>query len=75
MSDLRSLYVAQDRVARWSAESENASARLELARMEERMAYLISQHEPVHSLQIDREVLRTLLTFVRHGRGLPKDSK
>ena len=55
-----------DEVRRWSAERENATARLELARTHECCRLLISQHDPVHSLGIDRSVLKVLLDFVRH---------
>lgn len=67
MSDLSDLFSAQDKTKRWQAESENAHARLELARIEERCAYLISQHEPVAMLKIDREVLRAIFKYLRHG--------
>lgn len=53
-------------VKRWSAERENADARLELARMREAMALLLTQHEPVASLNVNRDELRVLLNFVRH---------
>ena len=48
--DLVHLYNAEDRTRRWRAESENAAARLELAKRDENAARLLSQHEPVHSL-------------------------
>lgn len=64
--DLSALFRAQDDVARWRAERENATARLELAQQREAMAFLISQHEPLHSLGIDRKAMATLLAFVRH---------
>lgn len=53
-------------VRRWLAEGENASARLELARMRECCKLLVSQHDPVHSLGIDRGALKVLLDFVQH---------
>ncbi len=53
-------------VRRWLAEGENASARLELARMRECCRLLVSQHDPVHSLGIDRVALSVLLDFVQH---------
>lgn len=65
-NDLTALFDAQEQVRRWSAESENASARLELARTKEARAFLLSQHEPVASLGIDRNVLRVLLAFTAH---------
>ena len=66
MNDLANLYSAHDHVARWKAEGENASARLSLARASEARAYLLSQHEPVASLGLDRNVLRVLLNFTAH---------
>ena len=67
MSDLAVLFSAYEKVARRVAEFENASARLELARIEEHCAYLISQHEPVASLKLDRERLRLVLNYIRYG--------
>lgn len=64
MSDLSELFSEQEKVARWRAESENANARLQLARM---CARLISQHEPVAALGLDRERLRLALNYIRHG--------
>jgi len=51
---------------RWTAERENASARLELAKMRECCALLVSQYDPVFSLGIDRAKLKVLLAFVQH---------
>lgn len=65
-NDLSTLFSAGTEVSRWRAEGENASARLEIARTKEARAYLLSQHEPVASLGIDREVLRVLLNFTAH---------
>lgn len=65
--DITALLRTEGDVRRWQAESENASARLEISRMHRNIAYLISQHEPVNSLGVDREKLRALLGFVRHG--------
>ena len=55
-----------DTVRRWMAEYENASAQLELARTRECCALLLSQHDPVYSLGVDRARLKVLLDFVRH---------
>ena len=55
-----------DEVRRWESERENATARLELARIRECCKLLVSQHDPVHSLGIDRDALRILLEFVQH---------
>lgn len=75
MSDLENLYHAQEHTRHWRAECENASARLELAQWKERMAQLMSQYQPVASLELDRERLRLALEFVRHGdiRRLDRD--
>ena len=67
MSDLAHLFHAQDRTKRWRAEWENASARMELAQHEERIAHLLSQHEPVASLGLDRERLGLALAYIQHG--------
>jgi hypothetical protein len=55
-----------DAVRRWMAERENASARLELARTRECCSLLISQHDPVFSMGIDRDALKILLGFIAH---------
>lgn len=67
MSDLATLFSAQGDVRRWSAERENASARLDIARSNEACAHLLSSHEPIASLDINREVMRVLLSYVRHA--------
>lgn len=67
ITDLLDLYRAHDSVSRWKAERENADARLQLARHEECIAHLLSQHEPVASLGLDREKLRFALDYIRHG--------
>lgn len=67
MSDLSDLFAAQDKTRRWRAERENASARYELALIEERCAMLISQYEPINSIGIDREKLRLVFRFLRNG--------
>lgn len=66
MSDLERLFACQNKTARWRAERENATARYELAQADEAMAFLLSQHEPVHTLGIDRNALRVLFAFVKH---------
>lgn len=65
--DLQRIFSAQEEKRRWRAERENASARVELATVNESCAILLSSHEPVASLGIDRKVLRVLLHYVRHG--------
>lgn len=66
-NDFGTLMFAQNNIERWKAERENATARLELAQMNERIAHLVSQHEPVASLGLDRERLRIALRFIQHG--------
>jgi hypothetical protein len=67
MSDLITLFRAEENQARWKAESENASARWQLASIDKNCAYLISQAEPVNRLGINREHLRIILAYIRHG--------
>lgn len=67
MSDLSILFYREEEVRRWRAESENASARLELAQIRKRMAFFISQHEPLHGLNLDREAVRKVFTFIERG--------
>ena len=67
MSDLSRLFHNQDITRRWSAENDNASARLQLAQRDERMSYLISQHEPLAKMDLDREKLRLLFHYIKHG--------
>ena len=55
-----------DAVRRWKAEGENAAARLDLERTRECCRLLISQYDPVHSLEVDRKKLKVLLDFVLH---------
>jgi len=55
-----------DAARRWMAERENAAARLDLERTQECCRLLVSQHDPVFSLGIDRDALKVLLSFVQH---------
>ena len=73
MSDLSTLFYREEEVRRWKAEAENAHARLEIAHMRERMAMLLSQHEPVNSLNIDREALRKIFGFVELNRPIEEE--
>lgn len=66
MNEFGMYHSNNDTVRRWMAEYENASARLELARTRECCALLLSQHDPVYSLGVDRARLKVLLDFVRH---------
>ena len=67
MSDLQRLFTAQDHELRWMAERENATARLEIARVRKHAATLISQHEPLVSIGVDREKLRAIFEYLFHG--------
>jgi len=67
MSDFSQLMIDEERVRRWNAESENADARLEIANAQRNCSFLISQHQPVERLGIDREKLRLLLAYIWHG--------
>lgn len=66
-NDLGDMFAADEVMRRWTAERENASARLELARAARCRAYLLSQHEPVATLGINRDDLRVLMHFLAHG--------
>jgi len=67
MTDFSMLCSEHDRVDRWRAEVESANANLQIARINERCASLISLHEPLASLGLDRERVRLILSYVRHG--------
>jgi len=67
MNNLYTLFRAQEQSARWKCEIENATARYELAKINEHCAFLISQHEPIASLKLDRERLRIVFKYLKHG--------
>ena len=67
MSDLELLFKAEEEVAKWKAERNYTTARLEIATMRKNMRYLISQHEPLNSSDIDREKLRYIFSYIEHG--------
>jgi hypothetical protein len=50
------------------AESNAASINVELRLMRERCAELMSQHEPLAGLGVDRELVRQVLHYVQCGR-------
>lgn len=50
------------------AEYNAASIRIELRLIHERCAELISQHEPLASLGVNRELVRQVLHYVQCGR-------
>ena len=55
-----------DAVRRWTAERDNADARMQLAAVRECCKLLVSQADPVQTLGIDRDALKVLLDFVQH---------
>ena len=65
--DLSTAFKHRDDQARWKAERENATARLELAQIRERLALVLSQHEPVANLLLDRDDLRLVIDYIRTG--------
>lgn len=67
-NDLAMAFKERDNVTRWMAEGENATTRLEMAQLKERLWLILSQHEPVASLGLDRDKLRIVLDFIRTGR-------
>lgn len=67
MSDLELLFKAEEKVNRWEAECNYASAQLDLALIRRNMRHLISQHEPLNSLGVDRDKLRAIFSYVEHG--------
>lgn len=69
MSDLELLFKAEDKVTRWIAERNYASAQLDLATMRRNMRCLISQHEPLNSIDIDRDKLRIIFSYIEHGNA------
>jgi hypothetical protein len=71
MSDFQALMLAQANTRAASNAYEAASLRLELCRMRERIAHLNSQAEPLGTLDIDREKVRQVLTYVSCGRLKP----
>jgi hypothetical protein len=71
-TDLATMFKHQDEQRRWKAERENASARLELAQIRTRLAEVLSQHQPVASLDINRDDLRKVIDYIRTGRIQPE---
>lgn len=75
MSDLQDLFHQHDKVARWEAERENASARLELAKIHERLASVKSQHQPIADItsmsMSPRDMILHAAHFVVYGKFPP----
>ena len=67
MSDLSLLFKSQEKVSRWKAELNYASAQLNVELMKRNMRFLISQHEPLSLFDIDRDKLRVIFSYVSHG--------
>jgi len=67
MSDLANLFRCEEETRRWYAEYNYSSAMLDIARISEHMSYLISQHEPLNRIGVDREKLRCLFSYLKHG--------
>lgn len=59
---------AQETTRRYRAERNAASAHVDAAEMRERCAQVMSQHEPLNTLGIDREAARRLVRFIQCGR-------
>jgi hypothetical protein len=71
-NDLATAFRERDNVTRWSAERDNATARLELAQLRERMALVLSQCEPVDIIGVDRDGLRIIIDYIRSGQLPPE---
>lgn len=59
---------AKEITARHRAQRDAASAGLDLAIMRERCAEVLSQHEPINTLGLDRDAVRRLVFFIQCGR-------
>lgn len=60
--------LATSKLATARAEYNSASRALDLAQMRERCAEVMSQHEPLAGLGLDREKVRQVLQYVQCGR-------
>ena len=67
MSGFARLMHAETEVLRAQEAYSHGATHLQLSRMRRNMAFLLSQHEPVKSLGIDRDRLRLALEFIEHG--------
>lgn len=59
---------AKETTARRRGEREAASAQLELALVRERCAEVLSQHEPINALGLDRDAVVKLVRYINCGR-------
>ena len=67
MSDFGNYMLAKERTAAARAKHDAATTTLNLSIFQERCAELVSQHEPVASLGVDRDALRKIVQFIYHG--------
>lgn len=67
MSDFQRFLHAGTEVERRMAAYDAAAAHLEVAKIRRNIAHLLSQHQPVATLGVDREALRHALRFIEHG--------
>ena len=68
LRDFPAYMTAQTETKLARAEANAASTNVELRLMRERCAELMSQHEPVAGLGLDRELVRQVLHYVQCGR-------
>lgn len=68
LNDFGNYLHAQTETKLARAEANAASVTVELRLMRERCAELMSQHEPLAGLGIDRELVRQVLHYVQCGR-------
>lgn len=66
--DFSNYMAAQAATAKARAEYNKASSQVDYLQMRERCAELLSQHQPLAGLDIDREKVRKVLHFVQCGR-------
>ena len=65
---LANLFNAQDNVRLWRNAVESAQANLEVAKVKANCNLLLSQHDPVNKMNIDREKLKMIFSFLWHGQ-------
>lgn len=66
-NDLNALFEAEEAVRRWTAEWENASARMQLAKHHRNIRCLLSQADPFKKYGINREQMRAIFSYIGHG--------
>lgn len=66
--DFSNYMSAQAATAKARIEYNRASSQIDYLQMRERCAELLSQHQPLAGLEIDREKVRKVLSFVQCGR-------